>query len=277
MIDTRVPNRTSKTFSRIYVAPALRKHLDTGGEITEWPAGRSPIASMARISADRLEGDAVGVDRQRRNNTRNAEIHNYVVVMHGEDNNVSATEPEAKRPVFEQILKDVTHGHEEETRIPIRGCIATERDRAYRLARDFLSPGRLDHGRGQHFHRGRGHHGPCRGKLSTLRKQREEIKESVAEGHSLWAAAQDVLVRMNRNMETLEKEEQERLAAEAKRNLLRGWRYETWNRLDLAAKRAAGGQVLASVIVLPVPKGVSDKAPFDPALLKVYWQRQDGS
>lgn len=30
-------------------------------------------------------------------------------------------------------------------------------------------------------------------------------------------------------------------------------------------------RVLMSVVVMPVPRGASDKAPFDPTLLKVSW------
>lgn len=139
MIDTRKPGRLSKTFSRSYVAPALQVHLDSGGTVEEWLAGRTPIASMARISADRLTGDAIGVGRQHRNNTRNAELRNCAVVVHYEDNNLTAAKQEVRRPAFLQMVKDITHRHEEETGIPILGCIAVERERVFRLPRDYIA------------------------------------------------------------------------------------------------------------------------------------------
>ncbi|MBT2387464.1 recombinase family protein [Streptomyces sp. ISL-11] len=139
MLDTRNPSRPSKTFSRSYVAPALQAHLDAGGDVGEWLAGRTPIASMARISADRLKGDAIGIGRQHKNNTRNAELHSCAVVMHYEDNNLTAAKREVKRPAFLQMVKDITHGCEEETGIPLRGCITVERERVYRLPRDFIA------------------------------------------------------------------------------------------------------------------------------------------
>lgn len=139
MIDTRNPARPSKTFSRSYVAPELQAHLDQGGTVEEWLAGRTPIASMARISADRLKGDAIGVSRQHKNNARNAALHNCAVVVCYEDNNITAAKREVIRPAFLQMIKDITHGHEEETGIPLKGCIAVERERVYRLPRDFVA------------------------------------------------------------------------------------------------------------------------------------------
>lgn len=139
MIDTRNLARPSKTFSRSYVAPELQAHLDRGGTIDEWLGGRTPVASMARISADRLKSDAIGVGRQHRNNARNAALHNCAVVVHYEDNNITAAKGEVIRPAFLQMVKDITHGHEEETGIPLKGCITVERERAYRLPRDFIA------------------------------------------------------------------------------------------------------------------------------------------
>ncbi|KUO20565.1 serine integrase family protein [Streptomyces dysideae] len=556
MIDTRNPARPSKTFSRSYVAPELQAHLDQGGTFEEWLAGRTPIASMARISADRLSGDAIGVARQHKNNARNAALHNCTVVVCYEDNNLTAAKREVVRPAFLQMIKDLTHGHEEETGIPVKGCIAVERERVYRLPEDFialqdalsmngsgifiegralLSPvegdapiiagpgwpgsvesevgtirkrtrrsakdraeeggvpgsprrfgwlgaekrhGRLNNeqqnaaewpylvqmvkmraegrswgsvtrwiatqkdgegnpirtvrggrwsdqgvkaiitnpawwggrilngdlvrdagtgepklGEWEHadpatdgvgyetwklimsgvqstaLHRGmkqapaakaagrevfrtgkykfsgtlrcgrineageichsrlvgnaasgrnakygdyyRCNDPNCKGvgrqvasvdayleelvlsyldehyadtepsttpwrgmeKLAGLRVQHKKIQDSVADGEVDWDDVHDMLTRLNRNIRTLEAEEQEHLAAEAKRNLLRGWRRESWEGKDLAEKKEVISHVLAAVIVLPIPEGGSDKAPFDPTLLKVNWRQ----
>ncbi|MFF3406817.1 recombinase family protein [Streptomyces sp. NPDC002742] len=139
MIDTRNPARQSKTFSRSYVAPELQAHLDQGGTVEKWLDGRTPIASMARISADRLKGDAIGVGRQHKNNARNAALHNCAVVVCYEDNNLTAAKREIIRPAFLQMVKDITHGYEEETGIPLMGCVAVERERVWRLPRDFIA------------------------------------------------------------------------------------------------------------------------------------------
>ncbi|MEU1816450.1 recombinase family protein [Streptomyces roseifaciens] len=548
MLDTRNPSRPSKTFSRSYVAPALQAHLDAGGSVDEWLAGRTPIASMARISADRLKGDAIGVGRQHKNNARNAALHNCAVVMHYEDNNLTAAKREVKRPAFLQMVKDITHGHEEETKIPLRGCIAVERERVYRLPRDFIAfqdalvmvgdgvfiegnqildlvnddgtfiaglvtsgtgeqevkkirkrtvrnaadraeegksyggprrfgwlgaskdPYRLgnkhrdeeewpylvemiklryggtswrsitatmrrkgvktarggnfseqgvkflvtnpawwggrvlngelvvdeagepvigewDHAREEdgctyemwksimadvranRLHRGMktvesvtppteelrtrsykfsgflrcgrindldevcysklsgnkaagrnakyGDYYRCgdpnckgvsrrvapvdkyleglvlayldkhfsdttpkvvpwrgTGKLESLRKQRKSIKDSVVSGEAEWGDVHDILTRLERNIKTLESEEREHLKAEAKRNLLRGWSREKWGRMELEDRRAVIAQVITSVVVLPIPPGVSDKAPFNPDLLKISWRKE---
>ncbi|GAA2293895.1 hypothetical protein GCM10010431_10100 [Streptomyces kunmingensis] len=59
--------------------------------------------------------------------------------MHYEDNNFSAAKQDVIRPAFAQMIKDITHGHEEETGIPLSGCIAVERERVYRLPQDFVA------------------------------------------------------------------------------------------------------------------------------------------
>ncbi|KUN94505.1 recombinase family protein [Streptomyces caeruleatus] len=556
MIDTRNPARPSKTFSRSYLAPELQAHLAQGGTVEEWLGGRTPIASMARISADRLKGDAIGVNRQHKNNARNAALHNCAVVVCYEDNNITAAKREVIRPAFLQMIKDITHGHEEETGIPLKGCIAVERERVYRLPRDFVAlqdalvlngtgtfiedktplnlvdddgtiiaglvtsgtgeaevrkvrnrtkrnakdraeeggvpggprrfgwlgadsrEGRLNNEkrnpaewphlitmikkrrdgrswrhitgwinrekdengnpiltarggkwseqgvkgavtnpawwggrildgelvkdpntgeprlgkweyadpevdevdyetwkqimadvRANRLHRGMtnprtaeategettrvgkylfsgilrcgrindldevcysklngnkatgknakyGDYYRCgdanckgvgrrvapvdsfleelvlayldkhfsgtkpevrpwrgKGKLSGLIVQRRKIKDSVANGEADWDDVHDMITRLNRNIKTLEAEEQEHLRAESKRNLIRGWNRDKWDLMELDEKKEVISQVLTSVAVLPVPKERGDKAPFDPNLLQVSWRK----
>ncbi|MFI7093371.1 recombinase family protein [Streptomyces lydicus] len=137
-MDSRNPVRPSKTFSRSHVAPALQAWWDEGGTVEGWLRGRRPLISYARISADRLDGDAVGIARQHKHNARNAELHHCAVVLHYEDNNISAGKPEVERPAFIQMCRDLTHGREEETGVPVRGCIAVERERVWRLPDDVM-------------------------------------------------------------------------------------------------------------------------------------------
>ncbi|MEW2350352.1 recombinase family protein [Streptomyces sp. NPDC006684] len=140
MLDTRNPSRpNARTFSRSYIAPELAAHLAEGGAVGEWLAGRTPIASYARISSDRLEGDAIGIGRQHNNNKDNAAPLKCAIVLHYEDNNITAAKREITRPAFVQMCKDLSLGFEGETKIPIQGVIAVERERVYRLPRDFVA------------------------------------------------------------------------------------------------------------------------------------------
>ncbi|MEU9297763.1 recombinase family protein [Streptomyces sp. NPDC048266] len=139
MFDTRDPGRPSRTFSRCSIAPELRAWLDGGGTAESWLRGRTPLISYARISADRLEGDSVGVTRQHRNNTRSAAALGCAVVLHYEDNNLTAAREAVPRPAFRRMCQDIVHGRERETGIPVRGCVSVERERVYRLPRDFVA------------------------------------------------------------------------------------------------------------------------------------------
>ncbi|MFJ9829110.1 recombinase family protein [Streptomyces sp. NPDC101160] len=540
MIDTRDPQQPSRTFSRCYVAPRLRAWLDAGGTVDGWLRGRVPLISYARISADRLDGGSVGVTRQHRSNTRSAEASGCAVVLHYEDNNLTAAKETVVRPAFRRMCQDITHGHEAETGIPVRGCISVERERVYRLPHDFVAfqdalvmagdgvfiegttlldlaqlsgPAteaaevervrtRTARSRADRAEEGRIYAGPrrfgwlgasedpyrrgntrrndlewphlvamikaraagrswrwiagelnrqgvrtarggrwseqgvkglvanpawwggrildgvlvrdpatgepvvgewdhadvardgvghetwrtimsgvkaarlhrgmipseashrsalattprtylfsgvlrcgrlndlgeicrsrlcgnratgrnakygdyyrcgdpnCRGvgrrvapvdeflerlvldhldencaggtaepvtwrgerKLAELRATRHGIEASLAAGEAAWSDVQDLLARVNRNIGSLEAERQEHLEARSYANLLRGWRRETWGRLSSRDKREVIARVLASVLVLPVPTGISDKAPFDPALLIPTWR-----
>ncbi|WP_406861798.1 recombinase family protein [Streptomyces sp. HUAS MG47] len=545
MIDTRDVQRPSRTFSRCYVAPELRTWLDGGGALEGWLGGRTPLISYARVSADRLNGDSIGIARQHRNNARSAERHGCAVVLHYEDNNLSAAKPEVARPAFRRMCQDIVHGHERESGIPVRGCVSVERERVYRLPRDFVAfqdaligagdgffiegetvldiarddgltlgmeevdrvrtrtarsrADRAEEGRvfagprrfgwlgashdpyrlgNQHrndkewphlvamvnarsagtswraiagdlnrrgvetarggrwseqgvkglvtnpawwggrvldgvlvsdpesgepvigewdhadealdgigfqtwknimtgvsaarLHRGMrrdGHQSRparagqrrtylfagvlrcgrlndfgeiCRAKLSgnkatgrnakygdyyrcgdanckgigrrvepvdryleslilarldeyfadaatsavawrgekkltALRAQRRAIELSVVEGETAWGDVRELLARVNRNVESLETERRDHLEAEARRNLLSGWSREKWDGMGLSERREVIARVLGSVLVLPVPKGVSDKAPFDPTLLRPVWRREPDS
>ncbi|MFJ9853694.1 recombinase family protein [Streptomyces sp. NPDC101150] len=105
----------------------------------DWLNGRAPLISYARISADRLNGDAIGIQRQHRNNTRNAELRGCAVVLYYEDNNITAAQRQIERPAFIQMCRDITHGREDETGIAVRGCVAVEHERVWRLPCDFTA------------------------------------------------------------------------------------------------------------------------------------------
>ncbi|WP_406060492.1 recombinase family protein [Streptomyces sp. NBC_01077] len=545
MLDTRDPERPSRTFSRCSIAPELRAWLDGGGTAEGWLRGRTPLISYARVSADRLDGDSVGVMRQHRNNTRSAAALGCAVVLHYEDNNLTAAKNTVPRPAFRRMCQDIVHGRERETGIPVRGCVSVERERVYRLPRDFLAfqdaltmagggvfvegtaavrlteddgpasgPGEVDRARTRTARsradcaeEGRAYAGPrrfgwlgastdphrignkhrndeewpcllgmiksraaggswrgiaadlnrqgvrtarggrwseqgvkglvanpawwggrilggelvkdpetgepvigrwdhadetrdgvgygtwigimnevragrarrgldqggdappaaattaprsyllsgvlrcgrlndlgqvCRsrlcgnratgrnakygdyyrcgdpnckgvgrraapvdefleglvldhlgehftggapepaawrgeGKLAELRRARGGIASSVVSGEVAWGDARDLLARLGRNIESLEAERREHAEAQAKEGLLRGWSRESWGRMTVRERREVITRVLVSVVVLPVPEGVSDKAPFDPALLRPEWRQEPSS
>ncbi|MFB6627873.1 recombinase family protein [Streptomyces sp. NPDC056374] len=541
MFDTRDRARPSKTFSRCFLAPELEEWLEGGGDPEGWLRGRTPLASYARISADRLDGDSLGVARQHRNNTRSAAALGCAVVLHYEDNKLTAAREEVPRPAFRRMCEDIVHGHERVTGVPVRGCVGVERERVYRLPRDFVAfrdalalagggvfvegtaflqltdedapsgPGEVDRARartarsradraeegrvcagprrfgwlgasaeagrvgnkyrdeeewphllgmikaraeGESWRRiaadlnrrgigtarggrwseqgvkglvanpawwggrilggvlvrdprtgepvigewdhadeardgvgrgtwngimdgvgaGRARRGlggaggdtppgavaappraylfsgvlrcgrlndwgevcrsklcgnratgrnakygdyyrcgdpNCRGvgrrvapvdaflagllldrldehvaggppasevvwrgegRLSELRRAKREVEGSIVAGEVDWAEVRDLLVRLGRGIESLESERREHLEARAEENLLRGWRREKWDRLTVREKREVIRRVLVSVLVLPVPPGVSDRAPFDPELLSPEWR-----
>ncbi|MEV0451649.1 recombinase family protein [Streptomyces sp. NPDC050600] len=540
MIDTRDPERRSRTFSRCYITPELQVWLDTGSTTAGWLRGRVPLISYARISADGLGGDAIGVLRQHRNNAESAEARGCAVVLRYEDNNLTAAKETVLRPAFRRMCQDIAHGAERETGIPVRGCVSVERERVYRLRPDFLAfqdalalaggavfieggnvldltedggpvPGtsegdrvraRAAKSRADRAEEGRVYAGPrrfgwlgasatpyrignmhrdaeewphllamikaraaggswrgiaaemnrrgvrtarggrwseqgvkglvanpawwggrildgalvmgaatgepvigewdhadeardgigfqtwsgimrgvraarlhrgverpgeasrqavgtsrtylfsgvlrcgrrnefgevcrsrlcgnkatgrnqkygdyyrcgdpnCKGigrrvapvdeflvgllldrldehfadgaaeppawrgttKLAGLLRTREEVESAVATGEASWGDVQDLLLRLGRNIAGLDAERQEYEETWAKENLLRGWRRERWGRMGMRERREVIAQVFASVLVLPVPEGTSDKAPFDPSLLIPSWRR----
>ncbi|MCX5392134.1 recombinase family protein [Streptomyces sp. NBC_00094] len=504
-----------------------------------------PLISYARVSADRLNGESIGVTRQHRNNTRNAAALGFAVVLHYEDNNLTAAKEAVPRPAFRRMCEDIIHGHERVTGIPVRGCVSVERERVYRLPRDLVAfqdalvmagdgvfvagcavldlaegerpgselaeverartrtarsradraeEGRLyagprrfgwlgassepyrpgnkhrndeewphllamvkaraagqswrriagdlnrqgvatarggrwseqgvkglvanpawwggrilngavvcepitgepvigqwDHAdevrdgvgyetwdaimqgvRASRMHRGmdrlEGTPAPeaatpsrsylfsgvlrcgrlndlgevcrsklcgnratgrnakygdyyrcgdanCKGigrrvvpvdeflerlvldhldeqftggtaepvawrgekKLAELRGTRHEIEASIAAGEASWGDVRDLFLRLGRSIESLEAERREYVEAQTKRNILREWSREKWGRMVVREKRGLIAQVLSSVLVLPVPDGVSDKAPFDPDLLRPTWRREPSS
>lgn len=109
-------------------------------------------------------------------------------------------------------------------------------------------------------------------RLSELRRAKCEIEGAVVAGEVDRADVRDLLVRLGRGVESLESERREHLEERAEENLLRGWRREKWDRLTVREKREVIRRVLVSVLVLPVPAGVSDRAPFDPELLSPEWR-----
>ncbi|MCB8907825.1 hypothetical protein ACFRFO_22135 [Streptomyces sp. NPDC056664] len=115
------------------------------------------------------------------------------------------------------------------------------------------------------------------GKPAELCAARRGIESSLVSGEVARGDVRDLLVRLGRHIESLESERREHAEEQAEENLLRGWSREKWTHMTVREKRPVITRVLASVLVLPVPGGVSDKAPFDPALLIPEWRRETTS
>ncbi len=98
----------------------------------------------------------------------------------------------------------------------------------------------------------------------------------VGAGEEEWGDVRGIVTRLACTIEALEQEERDLLKSESMRNLLRGWSQARWGEMDLSERREVIGQIFTSIVVMPVPQGVSDKAPFDPALLKVGWRKDQG-
>ncbi|MEU4067693.1 recombinase family protein [Streptomyces wedmorensis] len=109
------------------------------------------------------------------------------------------------------------------------------------------------------------------GKPAGLRQARHDVEASITAGAASWGDVGGLLLRWGRNIESLEGERREH--SESRRKDLRGWRREKWGGMTVREKREVIARVLRSVLVLPVPDGASDKAPFDPDLLRPSWCR----
>ncbi|MCX5227625.1 hypothetical protein [Streptomyces sp. NBC_00233] len=92
-----------------------------------------------------------------------------------------------------------------------------------------------------------------------------------------WDGVRDLPARLGRHIESLGSERREHAAEQAEENLLHAWSREKWAHTTVREKRAVITRVLASVVVLPVPEDVGDRAPFDPALLIPEWRRETTS
>ncbi|MCZ4117793.1 recombinase family protein [Streptomyces sp. H39-S7] len=105
--------------------------------VEEWIGDRCPVCSYARISEDKLEGEAIGVGRQHANNDQAAVDLNWVVVARYTDNHITAADPDIQRPAFLEMVRDL-RARRTPDGVPVCGIIAVAEDRVRRLPEDFL-------------------------------------------------------------------------------------------------------------------------------------------
>jgi hypothetical protein len=127
----------AKASSTWALNPELLEALAAGKTFNEWLAGRTPIASYERKSADH-EGRQQGVQRQFLNNLENAIPNNCAVVKYYRDNHITAAKLDVKRPAFLHMVDELACRRTSEG-YPIYGVIAVEKKRVFRLAKDFLA------------------------------------------------------------------------------------------------------------------------------------------
>ncbi|MEU8340941.1 recombinase family protein [Spirillospora sp. NPDC048832] len=121
--------------SRWWLAPDLAEALERGGTFADWLAGRIPVASYARISAD-ITRDEHGVEDQHASNGRHAGKLGLAIVKYYEDNDKTAAKDEVIRDAFDLLVKEVNRRRTSEG-FRVLGVTCTERERLYRRPGDY--------------------------------------------------------------------------------------------------------------------------------------------
>lgn len=116
--------------------PTLVDSLALGRDFDEWLAGRTPVASYARVSRD-AAGDGRAVGRQHLNNDDAAAGLGWAVVYRFTDNGVTASDPDIERRAFLCMVRDLRARQTVEG-FSISGVIAVEEERLARLQDDYL-------------------------------------------------------------------------------------------------------------------------------------------
>ncbi|MCY0956379.1 recombinase family protein [Streptomyces sp. H27-H5] len=122
------------------IHPSLAAALKEGLTFEEWLGGRVPVCSYARITKDRQQHgkEQIGVGRQHGHHCDPAaEKLGWAVVYRYTDNHITAADPDITRPAFVQMVRDL-RARSVEAGYPIKGLIAVEDERVYRLPEDYL-------------------------------------------------------------------------------------------------------------------------------------------
>lgn len=109
--------------------------------------------------------------------------------------------------------------------------------------------------------------------LETVRQKKVTLESKWIEGVVADDTFYRALPELDEKIKGLEEDRQEHLAEQAQANSMSGWDRSKWEDMDLTQKRMAIGRILQAVIVLPIPKGRSRRAPFDADLLKTVPRR----
>lgn len=105
--------------------------------------------------------------------------------------------------------------------------------------------------------------------LDDLQTRQSTLETKWAEGAVSDASFYRLLQSIEEKIAGLETDRREFLEEQAAKNTLSGWDRSKWKDMDLTQKRTAISRVVHAVIVTPIPKGRSRRAPFDPQLLRV--------
>ncbi|MDJ0346165.1 recombinase family protein [Streptomyces sp. H10-C2] len=108
--------------------------------------------------------------------------------------------------------------------------------------------------------------------LDSLLERKRLLKDGYNSGQVQPADFFDMLPDLDAQVQESEKDRAEFLAEQEAGNFLAGFTSERWAEFDLRQRRVAIGTVIATVIVHPLPKGRSTRAPFDPSLLEVVYR-----
>ncbi|MER0245605.1 recombinase family protein [Streptomyces sp. HSW2009] len=105
--------------------------------------------------------------------------------------------------------------------------------------------------------------------LEDLQTRRRNLETKWAEGVVSDAAFYRLLPSVEERIAGLETDRREFLVEQAAANAFAGWDRSKWKDMDLTQRRTAISRIIHAVIVSPIPKGRSLRAPFDPDLLRV--------
>ncbi|MEU9708024.1 recombinase family protein [Streptomyces sp. NPDC047967] len=110
-------------------------------------------------------------------------------------------------------------------------------------------------------------------RLGELRTKKATLSSKWMEGR----LADEDFYRLNSELteriDALEIDKAEHQVQQSQENAFTGWDRSKWQDMDLTQKRMAISRIIQAVIIMPLPKGRSKRAPFDPNLLRVIPRR----
>ncbi|GGP72242.1 recombinase family protein [Streptomyces melanogenes] len=111
------------------------------------------------------------------------------------------------------------------------------------------------------------------GTLESLLLRRQELKDSYKEGAIDLSDYLEFKDSLDLQVKASEDDRESFLSEQASKNFLAGFTKARWDKFDLEQKGIAIETVLQAVIIHPIPKGRSRRAPFDPSLIEVVFKK----
>lgn len=109
--------------------------------------------------------------------------------------------------------------------------------------------------------------------LNNLRSRKQEYRQKQKDGLLSLDEYIDFRDDVDAQIKECEKDREAFYAEQAAKNFLAGFSRDKWDTFDLGQKVKAIETVLQAVIIHPIPKGRSRRAPFDPSLIEVVYRK----